>query len=1175
LNRKFTTIEVCKKLKSISAYGYQFESNWLQIKLEPNGLGNQNSINIVVLNRNTKEEKIFASNIEKNDSIAIVKINLNLIPFDPCQKNILDLYISLKNKKLRVKMLTPQEENGVGKYSTQIHKINSAAIVLPYITRDNDLSLFHGNAYEILKTTSINIKEKTNVIGLQGSGKTMILSFENLNLENGSDFFLALYNKAKGTFHSVEYKVIKGNPAIIQYDISSFKDRTISAKYDILFLSRTRNLLKEYKIGFKNQKGNAKQKYLKPIKLNRYKKVVPYITVNKDLAFLIGNDNSIEALSHKVINTHLFVQSIALHDNNLEIKLEKNLKNKAITKFAVILRKIKSTDIITLKSDECLFDDKGQIIINLEKVFKSKAFSLDQRWKLFLKLYNGKTIEIFELKNHNGIFDALNQRYQQPYQIKKGFLSIPYFTQNEDLAFLIGNRELFKKEAFQKINGMVSIEKVEIFGNSLKINFKPNELTNQSSIQYRILFRERKSKEKVYQKLELHSFEDSTYAVVDLQTFISKYKDIVSRWDLFLEMTYDYVIELNRIGCFEKPVLPAFERFFKSIQTESINIVTPYLTTKNELSIVIKSELGLVNEKMKSNTSLKKFAMKSSVISGEVHLDIPEVAAFDANQILLKYRNVKEKKEYRFDSFEKKINDQSSIITFSIDLLLLELQNYYWDIFIVVKVMDEEFLVKIKNPEEKIKKAIDTKIVRYSYTFDNGFMAFPYITSVNTLAITYKEKEEYESISYKIKENIAYYIYHLLKPYYDNKAIWLSYEKFSEGAQDNSFYFFKYCYENNKKENLYYIMKPNSPDYPNIKPYENNVIKHMSLKHMIYLYAAELLVSSEAKGHVYDIRIEKGRLRRALEDKKHVFLQHGVIALKKVDKTYKKTSKNAVDIFVTSSDFEKNIIRDSFGYSEKEIIVTGLSRWDVLEDKSKSEKMIFLMPTWRSWMDDLPEESFVKTDYYLNYVEFLTSPLLQKILEENSIKLNFYIHPKFKNYIDKFEASNEYINILQFGEERVNELLMKSSMLITDYSSVAWEMYYMKKPVVFYQFDIEEYNQLTGSYLDMEKDLFGDRVFTLDSLLEQIEDYIKRDFAEKEKYGQLRLNYFKYIDANNSKRIFNSINSKRKQLQLRKEKGSIFSLSKNNPILLGVYRVMKKNKLTYNVALKARNLLMK
>lgn len=48
-----------------------------------------------------------------------------------------------------------------------------------------------------------------------------------------------------------------------------------------------------------------------------------------------------------------------------------------------------------------------------------------------------------------------------------------------------------------------------------------------------------------------------------------------------------------------------------------------------------------------------------------------------------------------------------------------------------------------------------------------------------------------------------------------------------------------------------------------------------------------------------------------------------------------------------------------------------------------------------------------------------------------------------------FESLDKRINIVGFGEKTINELVYDCSLLITDYSSVAWEAYYQDKTVLF------------------------------------------------------------------------------------------------------------------------------
>lgn len=97
--------------------------------------------------------------------------------------------------------------------------------------------------------------------------------------------------------------------------------------------------------------------------------------------------------------------------------------------------------------------------------------------------------------------------------------------------------------------------------------------------------------------------------------------------------------------------------------------------------------------------------------------------------------------------------------------------------------------------------------------------------------------------------------------------------------------------------------------------------------------------------------------------------------------------------------------------------------------------------------------------------------------------------------------------------------------MITDYSSACWDVYYQGKPVLFYQFDVDDYNRTNGSYLNMEKDLFGDRCTEQEDLVHLIKDYAENGFQEKQKYAEMRKEYFAYIDHNNCQRTYEYIKS--------------------------------------------------
>ena len=78
---------------------------------------------------------------------------------------------------------------------------------------------------------------------------------------------------------------------------------------------------------------------------------------------------------------------------------------------------------------------------------------------------------------------------------------------------------------------------------------------------------------------------------------------------------------------------------------------------------------------------------------------------------------------------------------------------------------------------------------------------------------------------------------------------------------------------------IYYIISKDSPDHYKVDPYKKNVINFMSIRHMIYTQAADLIVSSDSRYHTYAMQCRHSIFNRYLRKKKFVFLQHGVIAL--------------------------------------------------------------------------------------------------------------------------------------------------------------------------------------------------------------------------------------------------------------------------------------------------------
>lgn len=502
-----------------------------------------------------------------------------------------------------------------------------------------------------------------------------------------------------------------------------------------------------------------------------------------------------------------------------------------------------------------------------------------------------------------------------------------------------------------------------------------------------------------------------------------------------------------------------------------------------------------------------------------------------------RYQLEADRQEYFFPL--KKLEQQGDhyIATASVRLKQFAFSPLYWDIRMVFEKDGVQYFSSVKAPfrsdkhywrELAVQVGLKGLFFGDSLRLDQDNQLFLYRTVGNRFALVCQEYSPYSGFRFRCKERLAMVLYYLQRKKLLKESIYLVYEKYCCMAQDNGFYFFQYCMEHNMEEQMnrkiYFVMDKKAADYKNLLPYQDHVIPFMSLKHMIYLLAARLLISSDSKAHAYAWRAKESVILPQITKKKRlVFLQHGVIALKRVE--FYRSGTNSVNLFITSNQREHDIILNELGYLPEEVVITGLARWDVLRDKSEQQEKahILVMPTWRNWLEEVSGETFVASDYYRNYMALLNSERLAAFLERYDVYLDFYIHPKFREYISNFSISGDRVSLIPFGTQPLNELMMECKLLVTDYSSVCWDVYYQGKPVIFYQFDLEQYNETQGSYIDMETELFGDRAVEPEGLFALLEEAAENGFQLKPKYAQMRESMYAYLDHNNSQRTCQEI----------------------------------------------------
>lgn len=418
-------------------------------------------------------------------------------------------------------------------------------------------------------------------------------------------------------------------------------------------------------------------------------------------------------------------------------------------------------------------------------------------------------------------------------------------------------------------------------------------------------------------------------------------------------------------------------------------------------------------------------------------------------------------------------------------------------------------------------------LLNYCLHFKEHMLFFPMGSTGHQFIFRCRPSSPYDGFSTKLKGLCALTVSRIFHTFFNRQKIRLVYEKYCCTAQENGYYFFKYCMEQlpaSETKHMYFILDRNSSEWNKMRKYKHHVVPFMSFRHLLYAMSAQLYISPDSRMHLYQWKPLPNLVSREINRHDIFFLQHGVLYLKRVDNLFGASNSLLMTYFLTSSRFEQDIVVREMGYQREKTPILGLARWDVLEDLSqKVPKNILLFPTWRDWLEGQNDDFFCNSDYYRHYMSLLHNTELINYLEEKNINLIFHIHPKLHEFMKTFQVSSSHMKLIPFGTVPINQLLMECSMMITDYSSACWDVYYLEKPVLFYQFDMELYEKTRGSYIDMEHDLFGDRCTEEKQLVNLIREYVEHNFLEKEKYGNMRKNLFAYRDHNNCKRIYDFI----------------------------------------------------
>ena len=179
----------------------------------------------------------------------------------------------------------------------------------------------------------------------------------------------------------------------------------------------------------------------------------------------------------------------------------------------------------------------------------------------------------------------------------------------------------------------------------------------------------------------------------------------------------------------------------------------------------------------------------------------------------------------------------------------------------------------------------------------------------------------------------------------------------------------------------------------------------------------------------------------------------------------------------------------------------------------KDKKVILYAPTWR-------DDQFYEAGQYGFELDLDVNRLQEEFGDEYVLllRLHYFI-------VDQLDLS-KYGDFTVDGSsyDDITDLYLISDMLITDYSSVFFDYANLKRPVLYYTYDLDKYRDvLRGFYLDMEKDLPGPLLLTNDEVVDAIKNINKIKEQYKDRYEEFYNRFCCVDDGHAAQRVVEKV----------------------------------------------------
>ena len=371
------------------------------------------------------------------------------------------------------------------------------------------------------------------------------------------------------------------------------------------------------------------------------------------------------------------------------------------------------------------------------------------------------------------------------------------------------------------------------------------------------------------------------------------------------------------------------------------------------------------------------------------------------------------------------------------------------------------------------------------------------------------------------------YLLTYLFPKQRNK--WLFGSSDGNEYSDNAKFLFEYIHNNSDQKNhqIIWITK-NRSTVKTVRKLGYPCFYYLSIKGVFHTLTAGKILVTHSKGDINRLLINK--------NVDVINLWHG-IPLKKINSDLTSSLRNNyiyeflinyilfpykenTSIVVTSGKTPQERIMSGFRLKKEQAPILGSPREDILINANNGKKSnltkkgmsrIIYAPTHRGSMRTL---SVLPNKSECNK--------LNKFLKRNKILLDLRLHRFDKIHYKQLNLLGKYSQIRIDPYNNIEDSMINSDLLITDYSSCFYDYLLLDKPIIFHAPDLKRYMTLDDQFYETHYDKFipGPKTQSWDEVISYLQKFINKKDEYKEPRKDVKSKTFEFTDGKNCERIF-------------------------------------------------------